>query len=152
MKSEDIILILEDTAKYLNYKCTVRENMVDFLDENGKIVIYAYVSELDNMILDNIILLYDYICEFEDEGEKLFTILNALNMNDEIFRFVIQENGVKEEERNIMLLMEFQIYPISESHIIRQIKEKLPKFIERRNFYKQCIKDACLSVENNNKK
>lgn len=147
MKSEDIILILEDTAKDLNYKCAVRENTIDFLDENGKIVIYTYVSELDN-----IILLYDYICEFEEESEKLFTILNALNMNDEIFRFVIQENGVKEEERNVMLLMEFQIYPISESHIRRQIKEKLPKFIERRNFYKQCIKDACLSVENNNKK
>lgn len=147
MKSEDITLILEDTAKDLNYKCAVRENTIDFLDENGKIVIYTYVSELDN-----IILLYDYICEFEEESEKLFTILNALNMNDEIFRFVIQENGVKEEERNVMLLMEFQIYPISESHIRRQIKEKLPKFIERRNFYKQCIKDACLSVENNNKK
>lgn len=44
----------------------------------------------------------------------------------------------------VLLLIEYQIYPISKSHVSKKIKEEMPKFIERRDFYRQCIKDAML--------
>lgn len=139
MKSEDIILVLKDTAQSLNYKYSVSENTVDFLDDNDEIVTFAYVSELDGVIV-----LYDYICQIDGVNKKFFNILNSLNMNDELFRFVIQENEDEDGEKYIMLLIEYQIYPISKSHVSKKIKEEMPKFIERRDFYRQCIKDAML--------